>query len=101
MEVAPWCYKLDWIGPNSYLLMELFRIGKAPGNEGVRRVPACPSCHLRFSTLPAKKINSQSLEDMQVGYFSQKYTLDNYTLEKYTLAQKSLMWWRRTDGRTA
>ena len=28
---------------------------------------------------------------MQVGYISQKYTLDNYTLEKYTLAQKSLV----------
>ena len=33
------------------------------------------------------KINSQSLEDTQVGYISQKYILDNYTLEKYTLAQ--------------
>ena len=30
------------------------------------------------------KINSQSLEDTQVGYISQKYTLDKYTLEKYT-----------------
>ena len=29
---------------------------------------------------------SQSLEDMQVGYISQKYTLDDNTLEKYTLA---------------
>ena len=28
---------------------------------------------------------------MQVGFFSQKYTLDNYILEKYTLAQKSLV----------
>ena len=27
-------------------------------------------------------INSQSLEDTQVGYISQKYTLDKYTLEK-------------------
>ena len=33
----------------------------------------------------SEKINSQSLEDTQVGYISQKYTLDNYTLEKYTL----------------
>ena len=32
-----------------------------------------------------KKINSQSLEDTQVGYILQKYTLDKYTLEKYTL----------------
>ena len=38
-----------------------------------------------------QEINSQSLEDTQVGYISQKYTLDNYTLEKYTLAQKSLV----------
>ena len=37
-----------------------------------------------------KGINSQSLEDTQVGYISEKYTLDN-TLEKYTLAQKSLV----------
>ena len=29
-------------------------------------------------------INLQSLEDTQVGYISQKYTLDKYTLEKYT-----------------
>ena len=29
-----------------------------------------------------KWINSQSLEDTQVGYISQKYTLDKYTLEK-------------------
>ena len=36
-------------------------------------------------------INSQSLQDMQVGYISQKYTLDNYSLEKYTLTQKSLV----------
>ena len=28
------------------------------------------------------KINSQSLEDTQVGYISQKYTLDKYTLER-------------------
>ena len=32
----------------------------------------------------AIQINSQSLEDTQVGYISQKYTLDKYTLEKYT-----------------
>ena len=30
------------------------------------------------------RINSQSLEDTQVGYISQKYTLDKHTLEKYT-----------------
>ena len=37
------------------------------------------------------KINLQSLEDTQVGYILQKYTLDNYiNLEKYTLAEKSL-----------
>ena len=29
--------------------------------------------------------NSQSLEDTQVGYISQKYTLDKYTLKEYTL----------------
>ena len=45
------------------------------------------SCHDKLK----KKINLQSLEDTQVGYISQKYTLDNYTLEKYTLAQKSLV----------
>ena len=31
-----------------------------------------------------EKINWQSLEDTQVGYISQKCTLDKYTLEKYT-----------------
>ena len=36
------------------------------------------------------KINSQSLEDTQVGYISQKYTLDKYTLEEYTLEQYTL-----------
>ena len=30
----------------------------------------------------SKRINLQSLEDMQVGYISQKYTLDKYTLER-------------------
>ena len=29
-------------------------------------------------------INSQSLEDTQVGYILQKYTLDKYIVEKYT-----------------
>ena len=29
-----------------------------------------------------KRINSQSLEDTQVGYISQKYTLDKHILEK-------------------
>ena len=32
----------------------------------------------------SKLINSQSLEDTQVGYILQKYTLEKYTLEKYT-----------------
>ena len=31
-----------------------------------------------------EQINSQNLEDTQVGYISQKYTLDKYSLEKYT-----------------
>ena len=31
------------------------------------------------------RLNSQSFEDTQVEYISQKYTLDQYTLEKYTL----------------
>ena len=31
-----------------------------------------------------EEINSQSLEDTQVGYISQKYTLEKFTLEKYT-----------------
>ena len=35
-------------------------------------------------------INSQSLEDTQVGYISQKYTLDKYTLEEYTLEEYTL-----------
>ena len=30
------------------------------------------------------EINLQSLEDTQVGYISQKYTLEKFTLEKYT-----------------
>ena len=42
-------------------------------------------------------INSQSLEDTQVRYISQKYTLDKYTLEKYTLAQKSLASWEKAE----
>ena len=32
-----------------------------------------------------EQMNSQSLEDTQVGYVSQKYSLDKYTLEEYTL----------------
>ena len=30
------------------------------------------------------QINWQSLEDTQVGYVPQKYTLNKHTLEKYT-----------------
>ena len=33
-------------------------------------------------------INSQSLEDTQVGYISQEYTLDNYTLKNTLWLQK-------------
>ena len=36
-----------------------------------------------------EKINSQSLEDTQVGYISQKYTLDNYTLEREHFAKNT------------
>ena len=36
------------------------------------------------------EINSQNLEDTQVGYISQKYTLDKYSLEKYTLGEATL-----------
>ena len=42
-------------------------------------------CIFVFSWKSEIRINSQSLEDTQVGYISQKYTLDKYTLEKYTL----------------
>ena len=35
-------------------------------------------------------INSQSLEDTQFRYISQKYTLENYTLEKYTFGSKEI-----------
>ena len=34
-------------------------------------------------------INSQSLEDTQVGYISQKNTLDKNTLDKYTFGKKN------------
>ena len=37
-----------------------------------------------------KKLNSQSLEDTQVGYTLQKYTLEKYSLEKCTLKKYSL-----------
>ena len=52
----------------------------------------CENGH--FLSIEPIGINSQSLEDTQVRYISQKYTLDNYTLEKYTLALKALWWWR-------
>ena len=41
--------------------------------------------------MEAYKINSQSLEDTQVGYILQKNASDNYTLEKYILVKKSLV----------
>ena len=44
------------------------------------------------------KINSQSLEDTQVRYISQKYTLDKYTLEKYTWKNK--LWKNKLWGYT-
>ena len=36
------------------------------------------------------QINSQSLEDTQVGYIPQKYILDKYTFDKYTLEKYTL-----------
>ena len=44
------------------------------------------------SAFTKEQINSQSLEDMQVGYISQKYSLDKYTSERafkpsYTLLE--------------
>ena len=42
-------------------------------------------CKQGTSACMPVQINSQSLEDTQVGYISQKYTLDKYTLEKKTL----------------
>ena len=38
------------------------------------------------------EINLQSLEDTQVGYISQKYTLDNYTF--FLLAHKQKFTWK-------
>ena len=35
-----------------------------------------------------EKKNSQSLENMQVEYTSQKHTVEKYTLGEYTLARK-------------
>ena len=47
-----------------------------------------PAEHLKYVNLKftrmKNEINSQSLEDTQVGYISQEYTLYKYTLEKYT-----------------
>ena len=42
------------------------------------------NCYPQIGTsrLPSQQINSQSLEDTQVGYISQKYILDKHTLEK-------------------
>ena len=42
--------------------------------------------------MPQNKINSQSLEDTQVGYILQKHTLDKYILEKYTFKKYTLEW---------
>ena len=56
--------------------------------------PACTTlCHGSWWrwAVTQKRINSQNSEDTQVGYISQKYTLDNYILKKCTLAQKSFI----------
>ena len=39
---------------------------------------------------PFEEMNSQSLEDTQVGYILQKYTLDKYAFEKYILEKYTL-----------
>ena len=47
-------------------------------------------CHLWiFRRVKKRRINSQSLEDTQVGYILQKYTLDNYTLKNTLWLQKA------------
>ena len=54
---------------------------------------SCTCCLKEFNLSKGSspiKINSQSLEDTQVGYISQKYTLDKYSLEEYTLEEFTL-----------
>ena len=45
----------------------------------------CKVCEILTKTFQSckvdMKVNSQSLENTQVGYISQKYTFDKYTLE--------------------
>ena len=48
------------------------------------------SAFITLEQLLWKEINSQSLEDTQVGKFLQKYTLEKYILEKYTLEKYNL-----------
>ena len=42
----------------------------------------CPTKQTKTIRDGIRKINLQSLEDTQVGYILQKYTLDKYTLER-------------------
>ena len=54
-------------------------------HDGDEKMFDCNQCD--YSSHLRNKINSQSLEDTQVGYILQKYTLHKYTLHKYTLEE--------------
>ena len=58
--------------------------GKAANSWMKTKLTANVAYPKYFYTQFESKINSQSLEDTQVGYISQKYTLDKHTLEKFT-----------------
>ena len=71
----------------NFVIFHLF-YGWVGGGAHLGKVPLILVCDQQNLLGPSRslKINSQGLEDTQVGYISQKYTL-----EKYTLAQKSLV----------
>ena len=56
-------------------------------HDGDEKMFDCNQCD--YSSHLRNKINSQSLEDTQVGYILQEYTLDNYTLKNTLWLQKA------------
>ena len=66
--------------PDGFIFLDTFE------NVNILNIWTRVTQYLTFDTLSVYtyRINSQSLEDTQVWYISQKYTLDKYTLEKYT-----------------
>ena len=60
-------------------------------NERAESIGVTKFCGNFFWRVTAKQINSQTLEETQVGYISQKYSFDKYTLGRASKPSYALL----------